>query len=75
MVNEVRVLHVLGQPLKEAEGLIKDDGHRDLRQLLKVAREETDGERWTVREGEKNQRERKEKGRREGEKEREREIV
>lgn len=29
-VNEVHVFHVLCHPLQEAQGLIKDDGHRDL---------------------------------------------
>lgn len=37
-VDEVDVLHVLRDPLQEAQGLVEGDGHRDLGQLLEGQR-------------------------------------
>jgi hypothetical protein len=34
-VEEVGVLHVLGQPLQEAERLVEDHRHRNLREFLR----------------------------------------
>ena len=49
-MDEVRVLHVLCQTLQEAEGLVEDNRHGYLRQLLREG--ETDRERERERERE-----------------------
>lgn len=36
LVDEVCVLHVLGETLQKAQRLVKNDGHRDLWQFLKT---------------------------------------
>jgi len=38
LLQEVGVLHVLGQPLQEAQGLVEHHRHGDLRQLLENKR-------------------------------------